>query len=180
MLALAAGCLVGIAARAAEPSLTPAQAPAAAPAADAPKADSTAEAVKPDAPAADKPVTRTHRPPQRRTVAQGIEDSVRRLSRGLDLDATQQARLRQLLWDEHREMQAKVRQNPQPGVDRAAVTAAIIDHTKEQIRAMLNDEQKKKYTADVPREMTAPSRSDLEHWIDVQNSKRKPGGDAAK
>ncbi len=115
-----------------------------------------------------------------RTLAEAIDANVQRLSRGLNLDTSQQDKLRQILWDQHRELRARLVEKPQPGVDRAALTAAIIEHTKEQIRAMLDDEQRSRYSAQVPHGLTAASRADLEHWVEVQNGPAQKAGDASK
>ena len=114
-----------------------------------------------------------YRPVRRLTVAQSIDERVRRLTRGLDLDPGQQARLRQILVDQYRQMLHLRSGNAPAPVDVAGTTLAIYDQTKSRIRAMLNDEQKKKYSADVPREQTAPAQADLQHWMQLQESRRK-------
>ncbi len=135
----------------------------------APTLDATPDEVKPDSALAPKRIPRTHGATQHRTLPEKIDAEVRRLAVGLNLDAAQQEKLRQILWDQHRELRARLVEHPQPGVDRASLALAIVDHTKAQIRAMLNDEQKVKYSAEVPREAVSASRADLEHWVDVQN-----------
>ena len=141
------------------------------------------DAAEPDpvpvSPGAEVPKARVPRPRIHRTPGQGIEETVHRLARGLDLDATQEVRLREILWDQQRQMR-RLRENPGPGVDWAGATAAIVNRTKERIRAMLNDEQKKKYSVDVPRDGLGPAQADLQHWIDLQDSKRLQGSEASK
>jgi hypothetical protein len=111
-----------------------------------------------------------HGPARHLTVAQSIEESVRRLTRGLDLDPGQQARLRQILVDQRRQV-LQLRSSSAPDV--AGTTLAIYGQTKARIRAMLNDEQRSKYSADVPRDTLAPAQADLQHWMKMQESKRQ-------
>lgn len=113
-------------------------------------------------------------PARRLTVAQSIDASVRRLARGLDLDASQQATLRQILMDQHQQI-ARLRSGATVPGDVTGATLAIYDQTKARIRAMLNDDQKKKYIADIPRDGLAPAQSDLKHWMDLQEEKRREG-----
>jgi hypothetical protein len=134
-----------------------------------------ADATVSPAPDAGAARSKAHRPAHR-TAQQGIDANVRRLAKGLDLDQKQQATLRQILTDQYLQM-TNLRTDSSPGMDRSGAMAAIVDRTKQRIRAMLNDEQKKKYSADVPREPTTPSRSDLEHWLDVRDANRKQGGE---
>lgn len=141
---------------------------------DAPAAD--AATVKPDAPGADKPEARAHRKSPARKPGQVMDESVRRLTRALDLDPGQQAKLRQILLDQQRQAQ-RLRDDGSPsGSDQAGLTLANLDRTKERIRAMLNAEQRKKYSTDVPHEMTAPANADLQHWMQLRESKRMPDG----
>ena len=134
--------------------------------------DGTPGPAAPEAgPVADLPKATVHRPPTRRTAGQGIDESVRRMTRSLDLDPAQQAKLRQILLDQQRQA-LKVRTgDSEAGADRVGATLAIVDQTKARIRAMLNEEQSKKYSVDVPRDQTAPAQADLEHWMQLQESK---------
>jgi hypothetical protein len=101
------------------------------------------------------------------------------MSRGLDLNAEQQVKLREILADEYQRAR-KQSQNSEPGADRVAATMAIVDATKARIRALLSKEQEAKYETDVPREMTAPAQADLQHWMQVQESNRRQDEGAAK
>jgi hypothetical protein len=136
----------------------------------APVADPSAA---PPAATPGQPALRHHQPAVRRTVAQAIDDSVRRLSRGLELDPGQQEKLRQILIDQHRRLMALRSGGGAVPVDMAGTTLAIYDQTKARIRAMLNDEQKGKYSVDVPTGDLAPAQADLHHWIDLQDEKRR-------
>lgn len=116
---------------------------------------------------------RQHRPAKHRTPAQNIEDSVRRLTRALDLDSGQQDKLRQILLDQHRQM-SMLRAGTAPAHgDVIGAQLGIYDQTKARIRAMLNDDQKQKYPADIPRDQLGPAQADLQHWLGLQESKRR-------
>ena len=101
-----------------------------------------------------------------------MDANVRRLAQGLRLDQEQQAKLREILVDQYAQLM-KLRTKSAPGTDRAGAMRAIVDRTRERIREMLNDEQKKQYATDVPREVTAATRADLEHWLDVRDAQRR-------
>lgn len=116
---------------------------------------------------------RVHRPPAHHTPGQGIDESVRRLTRSLDLDSAQQAKLREVLWDHHRQVMQLRNEDSTVMVDRAGATLALLDRTKARIRDILNEEQRNKYSVDVPRDQTAPAQADLQHWMQLQDSQRQ-------
>jgi hypothetical protein len=129
-----------------------------------------------DAPPANAPVgsapgARSHRPPHR-TPAQVIDANVRRLAEGLKLDQAQQVKLREILVDQYAQL-LKLRTESAPRTDHAGAMRAIVDRTRENIRAMLNEEQKKQYSTEVPGEVTAATRADLERWLQVRDAQRK-------
>jgi hypothetical protein len=124
------------------------------------------------------PLSSPHRPPHR-TPAQVIDANVRRLAQGLRLDQEQQARLREILLDQYAQLM-KLRTESAPGTDHAGAMRAIVDRTREKIREMLNDEQKKQYATDVPREVSATARADLEHWLGVRDAQRREDTEESK
>jgi hypothetical protein len=130
------------------------------------------------APAGSAARSRSHRPPHR-TPAQVIDANVRRLAQGLKLDQEQQAKLREILVDQYAQLM-KLRTESAPGTDRVGAMRAIVDRTRERIREMLNDEQQKQYATDVPREVTAATRADLEHWLDVRDAQRREDTEESK
>ena len=139
------------------------------PAADTDAPAAAAEAAAPD------PVTprfNHHHAVRRFSVAQSIDESVRRLARGLDLDAGQQTRLREILVNQHRQVMLLRNGAAAASGDVTGATMAIYDQTRARIRAMLNDEQLKKYPAALPRDQTAPAQADLQKWLQMQDSKR--------
>lgn len=143
-------------------------------------APTTEATVKPPAPDADSPKPSHHRPVKRLTAAQRIDENVRRLTRGLDLDPSQQEQFRQILVDQHRHIMALRSSQSTAPVDAAGASLAIYDQTKARIRAMLNDEQRKKYSVEVPRDELAPAQADLQHWMQLQDSKRMQDAEAPK
>jgi len=160
---------VGAAGAAAQGSASPAAANTDEPAANA----------APDsAPADGAAKSRSHRPPHR-SPTQVIDANVRRLAQGLNLDQEQQVKLREILVDQYAQLM-KLRTESAPGTDRAGAIRASVDRTRERIRQMLNDEQKKQYSTEVPREVTAATRADLEHWLDVRDAQRREDTEESK
>jgi hypothetical protein len=159
--------------------------PAVATAGDAPGRDaSTNEATAPEGSVAaalkeDAPQVKGKAPrhPQRLTPEQVIDERVRRLATSLDLDETQQGRLREVLVNERREIQRLRTDNAHPGADRIGPMLAILEKTREEIRAMLNDEQRKKYPAPLPQNSTAPANADLDYWIRQTQPRPQPGAE---
>lgn len=146
-----------------------------------------AQAEQGDAPSVESPTSapagsavrsRSHRP-SHRTPAQVIDANVRRLAQGLKLDQEQQAKLREILVDQYAQLM-KLRTESGSATDRTGAMRAIVDRTRERIRDMLNDQQKKQYATDVPREVTAATRADLEHWLDVRDAQRNENTEESK
>jgi hypothetical protein len=100
-------------------------------------------------------------PPQHLTAEQALNARVSRMTRALELNETQQAKLREVLTNERQQLM----QLRTSGTERVGPALAILDRTREEIRAMLNEEQKKKYPAVVPRDMTAPASADVDYWM---------------
>jgi hypothetical protein len=137
---------------------------------NAPPADSPATADAPS-PAPTAARSRSHRSPHP-TPAQVIDANVRRLAQGLKLNQEQQSKLREILVDQYAQLM-KLRTESGPGTDRTGAIRALVDRTRERIREMLNDEQKKQYSTAVPHEITAATRADLEHWLEVRDAQRR-------
>jgi len=113
-----------------------------------------------------------HGPSRRLTAAQSIDENVQRLARGLDLDPGQQVRLRTILVDQRRQLTQLRSGGSGASGNVTAMMWAIYDQTRTRIRAMLTEEQKKKYPAATPRDQTAPAQADLKHWMSLQESRR--------
>jgi hypothetical protein len=167
---LALGCAGGVSAKGAEPLQAP---PSEASAPEAPGAAGPAnEAATPDGSARgasqeEAPGVRAKGPrhPKRLTPEQVIDERVRSLTKGLELNEAQQAKLREILQNEHRQLNQVRTASTQAGADRVGMMLAVLERTREEIRAMLNEEQKKKYPAVVPRGSTAPASADLDYWM---------------
>ncbi len=129
----------------------------------------TAAAVPPVAPAR----SATSRIPRR----QG-DDRVAALTRALNLDAAQQAQLTKVL-ESRRERISKVWNDATlPAAYRISATRAIEDNTADQIRAMLSEEQKKKYNPSRPPQKVGPGVDEpsVEDWMKATQQPVPPTG----
>jgi hypothetical protein len=102
-----------------------------------------------------------------------LDERVQRLAKALDLNEAQQAGVRRLLERQQKEV-ARLRTDQTPGLDPAGRFRAINQNTIDQIRALLNDEQKKKYGLAGPlqRQDTSPGSS-VEDWLNLTRPKPK-------
>lgn len=98
-----------------------------------------------------------------------LDHRVKVLSKALDLDAHQQTELWKIL-DSQRRAVTKIWRDPAMlSSERAPATRAVEDRTAEQIRAMLTDEQKKRYNPPKPQGVrSAPP--DVEGWMERQGA----------
>lgn len=109
----------------------------------------------------------------RSRVGTTLEERIRIFSKALDLDAKQQVGLRKVLQTQREEIR-KIWEDPSvPAAYRIVATQAVSDQTADRIRALLNDEQKKKYN---PPRQSRPaaepsSSSGVEAWMSVANPK---------
>ena len=97
-----------------------------------------------------------------------IDDRVRVLARSLDLNEAQRAAVKKIL-EQRRQETLRIRQDPSiSGGARIDRFRALQDNTVERIRAVLNDEQKKKYDPLAVRRMQpAPQQRSVEDWLKV-------------
>lgn len=116
---------------------------------------------------------------RRRSGGQRLEVRVKLLTEKLDLDPKQQVEVKRLL-ERERQQILQVRTNTnRSAVDRALAIQAIGDKTSDQVRAMLNEEQKKKYpAARPPRDAKIAPQADVEHWM--QLTRPKAGQDSGR
>jgi hypothetical protein len=145
------------------------------------RADEGTAGDDPSSPAgAATPQINHHHPARRLTVAQSIEEGVHRLARGLDLNADQQEQVRQILLDRHRQMM-RLRSGGVTASDNVTgATLSIYEQTRARIRAVLTEEQLKKYPAAVPKDQTAAGQADLQTWMKMQETKRKQDGGSSQ
>ena len=102
-----------------------------------------------------------------------LDDRVRTLSKALDLDARQQSELRKVLEGQREQVKRVWDDTSVPAGYRVSATQAISDNTADRIRALLNDEQKKKYNPPKPpREAASGSdRPSVETWMNAVKPK---------
>ncbi len=103
-------------------------------------------------------------PVQRR--ANALDVRVRMLARALDLDAGQQAELRAVLLEQRAQVERIWSDPSLPPPYRVSATEALSEHTADRIRALLTEEQRKKYNPPRPPDSAlAPARADIEYWM---------------
>jgi hypothetical protein len=97
-----------------------------------------------------------------------VDDHLRRLTRNLDLDETQQSAVRKILV-ERQQQTLRIRQDETlSGNARIQEFRALQDDTVLRIRALLNEDQKKKYDPLASRRIQpAPDRRTVEDWLKV-------------
>ena len=101
-----------------------------------------------------------------------IDDRVRVFAKNLDLTEAQQAAVKKIL--EQRQQEAlRIRNDSSvSGSVRIERFRALQDNTVERIRAVLNEEQKKKYDPlAVRRRQPAPDQRSVEDWLKVTTPK---------
>jgi len=104
-----------------------------------------------------------------------LEDRVSILTQWLSLDATQQTELRKVLQGQREQVRSLWSDTSVPAAYRISATQAISDKTGDQIRAMLNEVQKKKFNPPrPPRDETAASaRPNVEDWMNAPSAGRQ-------
>jgi len=103
-------------------------------------------------------------PPAARVDA--LEQRVQLLTRELDLNPEQQEAVRQILRGQ-REAVQQIWQDPQISpAERAPAVRLVGERTADRIRAVLNDEQKKKYNQPLPNgALSTQANVDVEGWL---------------
>ena len=108
-------------------------------------------------------------PPTSRVPGSQLEDRVKMFAKALDLDASQQSQLRKILLGQ-RETVRKIWRDPSLSpAERAPATRAANERTGDEIREILNDEQRQKYNTAVP--AVAADQADqrrVEQWLDAK------------
>lgn len=107
-----------------------------------------------------------------RPDASPLERRVALLTRELELDATQQLKVRALLQSQREQVLRVWNDQTVPGAIRIKRTQAISQGTEDGIRALLTEEQKRRYSKPRPAG-SAPggSPAELEHWIDKMDGR---------
>jgi hypothetical protein len=92
-----------------------------------------------------------------------VDDQVRGLAKNLDLNQDQQETVKKIL--ERRQQESVRLMRSGSGPDAIDRFRALQTGTVEQIRAVLNDEQKKKYNPLAPRPPQASDQPSVQDWI---------------
>jgi len=110
---------------------------------------------------------------QKQPVRGSLDDRVRALSRALDLDETQQSTLKKVLEGQREQVMKVWSDSSVPAAYRISATQAISDRTADHIRALLNEEQKKKYNPPKQshQEATGTNKLSVEQWMDATRAK---------
>jgi hypothetical protein len=102
-----------------------------------------------------------------------LEDRIRILTQWLNLDATQQAELRKVLEGQREQVRSLWSDTSVPAAYRISATQAISDKTGDQIRALLNEEQKKKFNPPRPPRDADSARPNVEDWMNAPNANKQ-------
>jgi Spy/CpxP family protein refolding chaperone len=95
-----------------------------------------------------------------------LDDRVAVLSKNLELTGAQRSAVKKIL-EQRQQQTVRIRESEAPGNVRIEQFRALQERTVAQIRAVLTDEQKKKYDPLIPRTRPAPStpQRSVEDWI---------------
>jgi hypothetical protein len=115
-------------------------------------------------PAAQLPAVVTHR----RTP---LDRRVQLLARELELDTVQQVKVRALLEGQREQVQRVWSNTATPSAVRVSNTQIIGERTADQMRALLTEEQRKKYTVARQREASDASKVSVETWMSGTQAK---------
>jgi hypothetical protein len=142
-----------------------------------PPAAQTPATPVPASPAADTPAPPTQDPaipastaPRHRASGRNqrptLDDRIAILSKNLELTEAQRSAVKKILV-QRQEQTLRIRNSAEPGNVRVGQFRALQDQTVNQIRAILTDEQKKKYDPLALRKIPAPDtpQRSLEDWI---------------
>ena len=104
-----------------------------------------------------------------------IDDRVKAFARTLDLNQAQQAEVKTILQQRQQETLRIRMDSSISGATRIERFRALQDQTVERIRAVLNDDQKKKYNPLAVREIKpAPDQKSVEDWLKETTPKSPP------
>ena len=98
------------------------------------------------------------------------EDQLKHLSKKLNLSDDQQAKLKPILEDQHKQMQQLWSDNSMSRQDRFSKMRELRENADAQVKDILNDEQQKKFD-----QMREEQRSHMRH----RRGREQPGGDGS-
>ena len=122
----------------------------------------------PQAAAGTSPAQQTHRAHR----SSSIDDRVTQFAKNLDLNEAQQAAVKRIL-EQRQQQTLKIRLDPSiTGSARIERFQSLQVSTVQQIHAVLNEEQRKKYDPLAPRRLQpAPDQRSVEDWLKVTTPK---------
>ena len=115
--------------------------------------------------------TTSSQAPPRSASARTLEHRVAMLTKALELDARQQAELQGIFADQREAVRKIWNDRSLLPAERVPATRAVEDRTADQIRAILNDEQKKKYNQPKPPPAPDARPPDVSAWMDAASKK---------
>jgi Spy/CpxP family protein refolding chaperone len=100
------------------------------------------------------------------TGAGGLNDRVQLMTKELDLDADQQAKLKGILLAQRAEMTKVWTDSSVPAAVRVATTQAVSERTADRIRGMLSEEQRLKYAKAHQRDAPVGAKGgNVQQWL---------------
>ena len=104
-----------------------------------------------------------------------LDGRVKALAQGLDLDAMQQSELRKVLQAQHEQVSRVWNDASTPAAYRISATQAVSNKAADQIRVLLNEEQRKKFNP--PKKptheaMAGSAKPNVEGWMDAVRPKQ--------
>ena len=112
-----------------------------------------------------------HNQMQRRNNRPTLDERVRQFAKNLDLSEAQQSAVKEILEQQQQEI-LRIRQDPSM-IGRAGIDGvrALQEITVKRIRAILNEEQRKKYDPLAPRRLPPAQQPGVEDWLKVTAAK---------
>lgn len=137
-------------------------------------------AARPDDPPAREARPQARRAPPRAAPAGRprtggtLDERVAFYAKELNLDARQQSELRGLLSEQREQVQRLWSDTTMPAAQRIQATKAIEDATSDRIRALLNEEQRKKYNPPRPPhdKLIQAQATSVEDWMRLTGSRQ--------
>jgi Spy/CpxP family protein refolding chaperone len=110
------------------------------------------------------------------TSESGLDSRVQMLTKALDLDTAQQAQLKSVLENQREQLLKILHDGTVPATDRLGAARAVGMQTADRIRALLTEEQRKKYKPPVqPHEpATGEGARTVEDWMKMAQPPAKP------
>jgi hypothetical protein len=101
-----------------------------------------------------------------------LDNRARRLAKMLELTEAQQTELAKVLTNRREQIRKLWRDEKVPPEYRVGAMRAINEQTEDRIRALLNDEQKKKYVSSRPRDPARTSQQpNVDYWPNATQPK---------